>query len=137
MFRMAWGREMWVLSHAWFLVLVWHSLHLSLLSARFVLPKYTSVHITVAICAVDFTRFPENSDCDSLATHIQENKAIWHGSKSRSSFKSVIPLVLTMFYIIIFDVVTSYMHFTIHNPSRFYKKMYKNICLTKKKVVCH
>ena len=30
------------------------------------------------------------------------------GSKSRSSFQTVIPLILTMLYIIIFDVVTSY-----------------------------
>ena len=30
------------------------------------------------------------------------------------------------FYIIIFDVVTSYMHLTIHNPSHFYKKNTKN-----------
>ena len=46
---------------------------------------------------------------------------IWWGESLTINLKTVDTSVLTMFNIIIFDVVTPYMHFTIHNPSNFYK----------------
>ena len=47
------------------------------------------------------------------------------------SYDEVDTPVLTMFHILIFDVVTPYMHITIHNPSHFYKKVTKKTCLKK------
>ena len=47
------------------------------------------------------------------------------------NLKTVETPVLTMFLIIIFDVVTPYMHFTIHNPSHFTKKLQENMFVKK------
>ena len=44
------------------------------------------------------------------------------GESLTINLKAVIPLILTMLYLIIFDVVTPYMHLSIHYPSYFYKK---------------
>ena len=59
-------------------------------------------------------------------------KPLRQGSKSRSSFQTVIPPILTMLFIIIFDIVTPYIHFTIESPLHFYKKNHKKTCLKKR-----
>ena len=43
------------------------------------------------------------------------------------NLKTVILLILTLLYLIIFDVATPYMHFSIHYPSNFSKKITKVI----------
>ena len=54
------------------------------------------------------------------------------GESLTINLKTVDTPVLTMCHIIIFNVVTPYMHFTIHNPSHFLQKKYKQHVWKKK-----
>ena len=64
---------------------------------------------------------------------LSQNNILGQGSKSKSSFHTVIPPILTMLYIMIVDVATPYMYFSIQNPSHFYKKKSQKNMFGKKK----
>ena len=63
---------------------------------------------------------------------IFKNKLIWWGESLTINLKTVDTPVLTMLNIKFLNVVTPYMHFTMHNPSHFYKKSDKKTSLKKK-----